>query len=122
MPGTEFEGQITAVFPAADPKSRVFNVEVTIPNPKGLLQPGMIVRSEWDGQRLCKRSRACPECDREIHDRPERLCRFHFGGARRTPNRKDSRCEAGRDLRKYDCRECGSKGGRSRHHDRRHTG
>jgi len=43
MPGTEFEGQITSVFPAADPKSRVFNVEVTIPNPKGLLRPGMIV-------------------------------------------------------------------------------
>ena len=43
MPGTEFEGQITSVFPAADPKSRVFNVEVTIPNPKALLRPGMIV-------------------------------------------------------------------------------
>ncbi|MDX6447380.1 MAG: hypothetical protein QOH71_4454 [Blastocatellia bacterium] len=43
MPGTEFEGQISSVFPAADPKSRVFNIEVTIPNPKGLLRPGMIV-------------------------------------------------------------------------------
>ena len=43
MPGIEFEGEITSVFPAADPKSRVFNVEVTIPNPKGLLRPGMIV-------------------------------------------------------------------------------
>src|SRR5882724_7129291 len=43
MPGTEFPGQITSVFPAADPKSRVFNVEVTIPNPKYLLRPGMIV-------------------------------------------------------------------------------
>src|SRR5258708_20027826 len=43
MPGNEFEGQITSVFPAADPKSRVFNVEVTIPNPKALLRPGMIV-------------------------------------------------------------------------------
>jgi len=43
MPGTEFEGQVTSVFPAAEPKSRVFNVEITIPNPKGLLRPGMIV-------------------------------------------------------------------------------
>jgi RND family efflux transporter MFP subunit len=43
LPGIGFEGQITSVFPAADPKSRVFNVEVTIPNPKGLLRPGMIV-------------------------------------------------------------------------------
>jgi len=43
MPGTEFRGQITSVFPAADPKSRAFNVEVTIPNPKFLLRPGMVV-------------------------------------------------------------------------------
>ena len=43
MPGTEFRGQITAVFPAADPQSRVFNVEVTIPNPGHLLRPNMIV-------------------------------------------------------------------------------
>jgi RND family efflux transporter MFP subunit len=43
MPGTEFRGQITSVFPAADPKSRSFNVEVTIPNPSYLLRSGMIV-------------------------------------------------------------------------------
>ncbi len=43
MPDTEFRGQITAVFPAADPQSRVFNVEVTIPNPGHQLRPNMIV-------------------------------------------------------------------------------
>jgi RND family efflux transporter MFP subunit len=43
LPGTEIRGQITAVFPAADPKSRAFNVEVTIPNPNFLLRPGMVV-------------------------------------------------------------------------------
>jgi RND family efflux transporter MFP subunit len=43
MPGKEFQGQITAVFPGADSKSRVFNVEVTIPNPGFLLRPNMIV-------------------------------------------------------------------------------
>lgn len=43
MPGTGFRGQITSVFPAADPKSRVFNVEVTIPNSSNLLRPNMIV-------------------------------------------------------------------------------
>lgn len=43
MPGKEFRGQITSVFPAADPKSRVFSVEVTIPNPGYLLRPNMIV-------------------------------------------------------------------------------
>jgi multidrug efflux system membrane fusion protein len=43
MPGTEIRGQITSVFPAADSKSRAFNVEVTIPNSNQLLRPGMIV-------------------------------------------------------------------------------
>lgn len=43
MPGKEFRGQITSIFPAADPKSRAFNVEVTIPNPDYLLRPNMIV-------------------------------------------------------------------------------
>jgi multidrug efflux system membrane fusion protein len=43
IPGKEFQGQITSVFPAADSKSRAFNVEVTIPNPDYLLRPNMIV-------------------------------------------------------------------------------
>jgi multidrug efflux system membrane fusion protein len=43
MPGKEFQGQITSVFPAADSKNRSFNVEVTIANPDYLLRPNMIV-------------------------------------------------------------------------------
>ena len=43
MPGKEFQGQITSVFPAADSKSRAFNVEVTIANAEYLLRPNMIV-------------------------------------------------------------------------------
>jgi RND family efflux transporter MFP subunit len=43
MPGKEFQGQISSVFPAADSKSRAFNVEVTIGNPEYLLRPNMIV-------------------------------------------------------------------------------
>jgi RND family efflux transporter MFP subunit len=43
MPGKEFQGQITSVFPAADSKSRTFNVEVTIANAEYLLRPNMIV-------------------------------------------------------------------------------
>jgi RND family efflux transporter MFP subunit len=43
IPGREFRGQITSVFPAADPKSRAFSVEVTIPNPDYQLRPNMIV-------------------------------------------------------------------------------
>lgn len=38
----EFRGRITSVSPSADPKSRVFSVEVTIPNSDNRLKPGMI--------------------------------------------------------------------------------
>lgn len=41
LPG-EFQGRITAISPSADPKSRVFSVEVTIPNPRNQLKVGMI--------------------------------------------------------------------------------
>lgn len=41
LPG-EFRGKITSISPSADPKSRVFSVEVTIPNPGDRLKPGMI--------------------------------------------------------------------------------
>ena len=42
IPGTEFTGHISRISAAADQSSRVFDVEVTIPNPEGLLKPGMI--------------------------------------------------------------------------------
>lgn len=38
----EFMGRITAVSPQADQKSRTFQVEVTVPNEKGLLKAGMV--------------------------------------------------------------------------------
>ena len=37
-----FPGRITAIAPAADPQSRVFDVEVSIANKSGALRPGMI--------------------------------------------------------------------------------
>ena len=37
-----FTGRVTAIAPTADPQSRVFDVEVTIPNQDGRLRPGMI--------------------------------------------------------------------------------
>jgi multidrug efflux system membrane fusion protein len=40
--GSRFEGRVTAIAPVADATSRVFNVEVTIPNHDGRLRPGMI--------------------------------------------------------------------------------
>jgi RND family efflux transporter MFP subunit len=41
-PGNQFHGNISRISPSADQNSRVFDVEVTIPNPQGLLKPGMI--------------------------------------------------------------------------------
>ena len=42
LPGT-FTGRVTSIAPAADPRSRVFDVEVAFPNPGLRLKPGMIV-------------------------------------------------------------------------------
>jgi RND family efflux transporter MFP subunit len=39
---TTFTGRVTSVAPIADPQSRVFDVEITIPNADGRLRPGMI--------------------------------------------------------------------------------
>lgn len=39
---TFFPGMITEIAPAASSRTRVFNVEITIPNPENLLKPGMI--------------------------------------------------------------------------------
>jgi multidrug efflux system membrane fusion protein len=42
FPGVEFPGRVTAVSPSADAQSRVFNVEVTIPNAARQLKAGMV--------------------------------------------------------------------------------
>ncbi len=42
-----FEGRVTSIAPAADPKSRVYSVEVTIPNPRNLLRSGMIASLDF---------------------------------------------------------------------------
>jgi RND family efflux transporter MFP subunit len=41
-PDQKFSGRITSVSPAADEKSRIFETEVTVPNPGGVLKSGMI--------------------------------------------------------------------------------
>jgi multidrug efflux system membrane fusion protein len=50
--GVDFEGRITAISPSADPASRVFNVEVTIPNPRNQLKAGMIATVEVPGEAI----------------------------------------------------------------------
>jgi multidrug efflux system membrane fusion protein len=60
LPGSEFRGRVTAIKPAADPKSRVFEVEVTVPNPGGKLQVGMIAALEVPGGRVPSAGAAVP--------------------------------------------------------------
>ena len=48
----EFMGQITAISPQADQKSRTFQVEITIPNPKELLKSGMVASLDLGQTRL----------------------------------------------------------------------
>ncbi len=46
IPGIEFDGTVTSISPIADPKSRVFQVEVSVPNPDDALRAGMIAAVE----------------------------------------------------------------------------
>lgn len=51
VPGRVFHGRITAIAPNADARSRLFNVEITVPNPDNVLKVGMIASLEVrDGQ------------------------------------------------------------------------
>lgn len=42
FPGVEFEGKVSRLAPSADQRSRVFEVDVTIPNAEGKLKAGMV--------------------------------------------------------------------------------
>jgi multidrug efflux system membrane fusion protein len=57
---TQFAGRVSAISPAADPKSRVFSVEVTIPNPRDRLKSGMIASLAIDGSQLPQSVLAVP--------------------------------------------------------------
>jgi len=48
VPGQVFTGRFTRVAPSADPTSRMFEAEVTIPNDDGRLKPGMIAALELE--------------------------------------------------------------------------
>jgi RND family efflux transporter MFP subunit len=42
LPGSEFHGAVTAIAAVADPETRLFQVEIALPNPGLTLKPGMI--------------------------------------------------------------------------------
>jgi multidrug efflux system membrane fusion protein len=51
LPGREFRGRVTTIAPAADPASRVFAVEVAIPNTTQALKVGMVATVVVSGVR-----------------------------------------------------------------------
>jgi RND family efflux transporter MFP subunit len=55
-----FDGRVSAISPSADAKSRVFSVEITIPNRRNELKPGMIASLALEGQRLQQAAIAVP--------------------------------------------------------------
>ena len=48
-PGEKFEGRISLIAPSADAKSRVFEIDVTIPNADGRLRPGSVAALSLEG-------------------------------------------------------------------------
>ena len=45
----EYKGKVTSIAASADEKNRVFPIEVTVPNPKRVLKPGMIASLNVSG-------------------------------------------------------------------------
>ena len=45
----EYKGKVTSIAASADEKNRVFPIEVTVPNPKSVLKPGMIASLNLTG-------------------------------------------------------------------------
>src|SRR5262249_14295881 len=52
FPGVEFRGRISRIAPSADPSSRVFEVECTIPNPDNKFRVGMIATLKLGAKNL----------------------------------------------------------------------
>lgn len=45
-PEKVYKGNVSLIYPAIDPATRTFTIEITIPNPTGELRPGMFSRTE----------------------------------------------------------------------------
>ena len=48
FPGEVFEGKVSRINPALDARTRTFGVEITIPNSKERLRPGMYARATFN--------------------------------------------------------------------------
>jgi RND family efflux transporter MFP subunit len=90
MAGTTFAGRVTAIAPVADPQSRVFDVEVTIPNAESHLRPGMIgTVSGWSDPHSRFRQSRGEDVDRTAdRGRPLGCRRWTVRGARHRASRR----------------------------------
>jgi RND family efflux transporter MFP subunit len=52
----QYSGRVTSISPSADARSRVFTIEVTLPNHRNTLKPGMIASVELGGRRETSQS------------------------------------------------------------------
>lgn len=48
FPDETFTGTVSLIYPALDPATRTFKVEVRVPNPRRMLRPGMFARTTFD--------------------------------------------------------------------------
>ncbi len=48
LPDRTFEGRVSLIYPALDPATRTFRVEVKVPNADRTLRPGMFARTTFD--------------------------------------------------------------------------
>lgn len=60
LPNQEFSGHVSRIAPSADQNSRVFEVEVTIPNRQNLLKSGMIASLELMSERAAEGTKVVP--------------------------------------------------------------
>ena len=112
-PGT-FTGRVTSIASAADPRSRVFDVEVTFPNPGLRLKPGMIVAIQLAGAHAA--ADPSPTVPLSAIVRSKTSAERLLGLRRRRSGRgqgdfESSRGHAGRRLKRQHYRQLRSAGG-----------
>ena len=119
----QFNGRITAIAPAADPRTRTFSIEVTVPNSGNVLRPGMVATLVLSGSHEAESHPGAPdECGGASGRQPERVWRLHGGAARRSILRPRSYRGARGGLRERDRSRGWPQARRPRHHDWRDAG
>ena len=97
-----FSGHVTSISAAADPKSRVYSVEVRIDNPQNLLKSGMIASiTIGTGQPISRVTVVPVRCGSQSRE-PEWLCGVRDRSQWRHRESAHSGRHAGRHLRQHD--------------------